>query len=68
MKFEQSKAVRLVGGVIAILLGAVCMGVGAMTGADFTRIWATLDNRYHVDMYYQYFIEVWNTLATELAA
>ena len=54
--------------VIAILLGAVCMGVGAMTGADFTRIWATLDNRYHVDMYYQYFIEVWNTLATELAA
>lgn len=54
--------------VIAILLGAVCMGVGAMTGADFTRIWATLDNRYHVDMYYQYFVEVWNTLVTELAA
>lgn len=54
--------------VIAILLGAVCMGVGAMTGADFARIWATLDNRYHVDMYYQYFVEVWNTLATELAA
>ena len=54
--------------VIAILLGAVCMGVGAMTGADFTRIWATLDNRYHVNMYYQYFIEVWNTLVTELAA
>ena len=54
--------------VIAILLGAVCMGVGAMTGADFTRIWATLDNRYHVVMYYQYFVEVWNTLATELAA
>lgn len=51
---------------IAILLGAVCMAVGAMTGADFTRIWATLDDRYHVDMYYQYFIEVWNTLQTEL--
>ena len=54
--------------VIAILLGAICIGVGAMTGADFSRIWATLDNRYHVDMYYQYFVEVWNTLATELAA
>ena len=54
--------------VIAILLGAICIGVGAMTGADFTRIWATLDNRSHVDMYYQYFVEVWNTLATELAA
>ena len=54
--------------VIAILLGAICIGVGAMTGADFSRIWATLDNRYHVDKYYQYFVEVWNTLATELAA
>ena len=54
--------------VIAILLGAVCMGVGAMTGADFTRIWATLDNRYHVDMYYQYFIDVRNTLVTVFAA
>ena len=53
--------------VIAILLGAICIGVGAMTGADFSRIWATLDNRYHVDMYYQYFVEVWNTLATVLA-
>ena len=54
--------------VVAILLGAICIGVGAMTGADFTRIWATLDSRYHVDMYYQYFVEVWNTLVTELAA
>lgn len=54
--------------VIAILLGAICIGVGAMTGADFTRIWATLDNRYHVDMYYQYFVEVGNTLVTVLAA
>ena len=54
--------------VIAILLVAICIGVGAMPGADFSRIWATLDNRYHVDMYYQYFVEVWNTLATELAA
>ena len=53
--------------VIAILLGAICIGVGAMTGADFTRIWATLDNRYHVNMYYQYFVELWNTLVTVLA-
>ena len=53
--------------VIALLLGALCMGVGAMTGADFSRIWATLDSRYHVDMYYQYFTEGWSMLATELA-
>ena len=54
--------------VIAILLGAICIGVGAMTGADFSRIWAMLDNRYHVEMYYKYFIEVRNTLVTVLAA
>ena len=53
--------------LIAILLGAVCMGVGMMTGADFTRIWATLDDKYHVEMYYQYFAEVWSLLQTELA-
>ena len=52
--------------LIAILLGAVCMGVGMMTGADFTRIWSTLDDKYHVDMYYQYFMEVWALLQTEL--
>jgi hypothetical protein len=52
--------------VIAILLGAICMGVGSMTGADFSRIWSTLDNRYHVEMYYQYFVEVWNMVAAEL--
>ena len=52
--------------LIAILLGAVCMGVGMMTGADFTRIWSTLDDIYHVDMYYQYFMEVWSLLQAEL--
>ena len=52
--------------LIAILLGAVCMGVGMMTGADFFRIWATLDDKYHVEMYYQYFLEVWSLLQAEL--
>ena len=52
--------------LIAILLGAVCMGVGMMTGADFPRIWSTLDDKYHVDMYYQYFMEVWSLLQAEL--
>lgn len=51
---------------IAILLGVLCIGVGTMTGADYTRIWATLDDRYHVDMYWQYFLEVWRTLRAEL--
>ena len=52
--------------LIAILLGVVCMGVGMMTGADFSRIWTTLDDKYHVEMYYQYFLEVWSLLQAEL--
>jgi len=53
--------------LIALLLGALCMGVGAMTGADFTRIWSTLDDRYHIEMYYQYGLDVWQTLQAALA-
>lgn len=51
---------------IAIVLGAICIAVGAMTGADFSRIWSTLDTRYHIEMYRQYIIEVWGLLAAEL--
>lgn len=50
----------------AIAIGVLCIVVGNMTGADFTRIWATLDDRYHVEMYYNYLIEVYNTLQAEL--
>ena len=52
--------------LVAILLGGVGIAVGMMTGADFTRIWSTLDDKYHVDMYYQYFMEVWSLLQAEL--
>ena len=47
---------------ILILLGVVCAGVGVMTGADFDRIYSVLDERYHIDMYYQYAIEVFRAL------
>ena len=50
----------------AIAIGVLCIVVGNMAGADFTRIWATLDDRYHVEMYYNYLIEVYNTLQAEL--
>lgn len=41
--------------LIALLLGAVSIGVGLLTGADFQRIYLTLDERYqlgaYIDMY-----------------
>ena len=35
----------------AILLGAVCVGVGLMTGADTMRIYSALDDRYNIAAY-----------------
>ena len=34
--------------LIAILLGAVCIGVGLITGADTERIYTVLDDRYMI--------------------
>ena len=48
--------------LIAILLGAVCVGVGLITGGDWDRIYTTLDARYHVDMYVDYVGEVFTGL------
>ena len=46
----------------AVLLGAVCVGVGLMTGADTMRIYSTLDSRYnltaYVQAYSQYAVDV----------
>lgn len=50
----------------AIVLGAVCTGVGMITGADVDRIYAVLDEHYHIGMYYEYVIEVINALQTQL--
>lgn len=46
----------------AVLLGVVAVAVGFMTGADMTRIYSVLDARYHIDMYYQYALEVMGQL------
>lgn len=35
--------------IIAMLLGAVCLGVGILTGADTDRIYSILNNRYNLD-------------------
>ena len=38
--------------LVAILLGGVGIAVGMMTGADFTRIYSVLDERYNITLYY----------------
>ena len=43
--------------MVAILLGAVCIGVGVLTGADMSRIYSTLDNRYMITQYYQWVMD-----------
>ena len=40
--------------LIAALLGAVCVGVGLITGGEWDRIYSTLDGRYHLELYIEY--------------
>lgn len=44
--------------LVAILLGGVGVAVGMMTGADFTRIYSVLDERYNITLYYDYLPEL----------
>ena len=41
--------------LVAVLLGAVSVAVGYMTGAETTRIMDTLDARYNINMWIDYF-------------
>ena len=54
--------------LIAILFGAVCVGVGLVTGGEWDRIYSTLDERYHVDMYADYVGDVYTVLKDALLA
>ena len=37
--------------LVAIVLGAVGIGVGVATGGSFPRIYEILDDRYHINAY-----------------
>ena len=50
----------------AILLGAVFIGVGLLTGADFSRIYSTLDHRYSITIYYNWVQEAIEAVRTQL--
>ena len=44
--------------LIVIVIGIVGVGVGMLTGAEYTRIYSVLDDQYHIDMWLNYFAEV----------
>ena len=50
----------------AIILGAVCIGVGLLTGADFERIFTTLDQRYQIVAYFNWLLESVEAVKTQL--
>ena len=40
--------------LVALLLGAVCIGVGFITGANTERIYSVLDDRYSITLFHDY--------------
>lgn len=44
--------------LIVVVIGVVSIGVGMLTGAEYTRIYSVLDDQYHIDMWINYFSEV----------
>lgn len=44
--------------LIVILLGAIFIGVGLITGADTERMFSVLDNRYNLQEWIDYILEV----------
>ena len=51
----MSKGWRIIGAVVLVmvLLGAICMGVGFMTGGDATDILTTLNEKYNLSGYWE---------------
>ena len=40
--------------LIVVLIGAVSVGVGIITGANMDRVFNVLDNEYNLTIYYEY--------------
>ena len=54
-KFSVKKPLTVFVVVLAVVvLGAVCMGVGFITGADTARIYSVLDDKYSLTLYSDY--------------
>ena len=54
--------------LIVVLLGAVFIGVGLITGADAERIMSVLDSRYNLSEWIDYIGEVWTVVWSNLSS
>ncbi len=55
----MNKGWKIIGGIVLvlILLGAICIGVGFMTGGDVVDIYSTLNIRYNLSGYWELWSE-----------
>ena len=64
----MSKGWRIIGAIVLVLvlLGAICIGVGFMTGGDVADIYSTLDVRYNLsgrwEQYSQWAVTSFNNI------
>ncbi len=51
----MSKGWRIIGGLVLmlLLLGAICIGVGFMTGGDIVEVYSSLNTRYNLSGYWE---------------
>ena len=50
----MSKGWRIIGSLVLVmvLLGAICIGVGFMTGGDIVEVYSNLNTRYNLSGYW----------------
>lgn len=50
----MSKGWKIIGGLVLmlILLGAICIGVGFMTGGDVVEVYSSLNDKYQLSGYW----------------
>ena len=64
----MKKSWKIVGVIIltVFVLGLICIGVGYLTGADFSRIYPVIDDKFQIDstlkLYSNYFAQIKETL------
>lgn len=54
--------------LVALVLGAICFGVGLLTGAELDRIYSVLDNRFNITAVYKAYSQYVKDLTTAIQA
>ena len=66
----MSKGWRIIGSLVLVLvlLGAICIGVGFMTGGDIVEVYSNLNTRYNLSGYWtaysQWAVDVVKSIVT----